>query len=377
MKIRIENKYCLKKSISLWMLIGLLITALPSISLIAEDQTGSENVDYCSSCHEELDILPANLHMEDIHLQTGLSCAGCHGGDPSQEDVEMAKRKGTGFRGVPDKKDVPEFCGKCHADISFMRTYQPRIPTDQVDQYYTSVHGKNLKKGDRKVAVCTNCHTSHAILSAKDTRSSVHPLNVPATCNKCHGDVTYMEEYGIPTDQYESFASSVHGVALLENQDTGAPACNDCHGNHGAMPPGISSIAHVCGLCHVNNMQYFSNSKMGKAFEEQDLHACEECHGNHEVIKTSDDMVGIGEKSVCINCHGAGDAGFQVAEKLHTEIISLVTTYNMADDTLNYIRRIGMDDVEIVFLLQEAKQSLIKGRTVCTHIRSGESWNNN
>ena len=364
MSIRIIISVDLKRVFFYGVLAILLSPLCLSVGLLAEEKDGADGVDYCRTCHQELEVLPSDFHQEDIHLQRGLSCAGCHGGDPSQEDMDMAKRKSTGFRGVPARKDIPDFCGRCHSDIKLMRAFQPRIPTDQVDQYYTSLHGQKFKKGDSRVATCISCHTGHAILSAKDTRSSVHPLKVPATCDHCHGDADYMKPYGIPTDQYEAYAASVHGVALLENQDTGSPACNDCHGNHGAMPPGITSIAHVCGLCHVNNMQYFSKSKMGRIFEEQELHACEECHGNHRVLKTSDDMVGTGEKSVCLECHAEGDAGFQVAAQLHAELDSLVNAYAHAEDRLAHVQRIGMDDVEIGFSLQNAKQSLIKARTL-------------
>ena len=62
-----------------------------------------------------------------------------------------------------------------------------------------------------------------------------------------------MKEYGIPTDQYEKYSKSVHGVALLQKHDLGAPACNKCHGNHGATPPGVESISKVCGTCHALN----------------------------------------------------------------------------------------------------------------------------
>ena len=60
-----------------------------------------------------------------------------------------------GFIGVPKKKDIPKFCGKCHSNIDFMRVYQPRIATDQVSQYYTSLHGKKLLLGDENVADCS------------------------------------------------------------------------------------------------------------------------------------------------------------------------------------------------------------------------------
>lgn len=320
--------------------------------------------DNCLTCHKEEEVLPEGFHMNDIHMQAGISCSGCHGGDVTSDDMDEAMSPVKGFVGVPEKDEIPQFCGKCHSNIEYMREFQPRIPTDQVDQYYTSIHGQRLKKGDSKVADCTSCHTSHGILPAKDSRSSIYPLNVPNTCNHCHGDADHMKQYNIPTNQFIQYAESVHGKALLENQDTGAPACNDCHGNHGAMPPGISSITHVCGTCHVNNMQYFSTSRMASAFEEEELHACEECHGNHGIHKTSDEMVGTGEESICLDCHDEGDNGYEVAADIHQQLSQMTAAYDSAEIKRTEIQRIGMDDVDIGFLMQEGHQSLIQARTL-------------
>jgi len=321
-------------------------------------------VDHCVQCHTEDDNLPDDHLDADVHLQPGLSCAGCHGGDPTSDDPDQAMSKAAGFRGVPDKKDIPDFCGRCHSDIEFMRRYQPRIPTDQEDQYFTSVHGHRLKQGDRKVADCTSCHTAHGILPASDTRSTVYAVNVPGTCGKCHGNADYMKGYGIPTDQLEKFKTSVHGVALLDNQDTGAPACNDCHGNHGATPPGFKSIRQVCGHCHVNNMKFFTESRMGQAFVEEGYHGCEECHGNHGIHKTSDNMVGTQEGAVCLDCHSDGDKGFETAGKIHASLAELDSLYAHATMKQKEVQRIGMDDVDIAFMLQDAHQSLIQSRTL-------------
>ncbi|MEE9168754.1 MAG: cytochrome c3 family protein [bacterium] len=349
-------------------LIAFLILAISSPLtprlIFAQEQSLSAENNQCLVCHLDVEYLPDDYLEDNIHLKTGLTCASCHGGDSTSDDEEVAKAPEAGFVGVPSKEAIPQFCGKCHSDIVFMRQYQPRIVTDQVDQFYTSVHGIRLREGDEKVADCTSCHTAHGILSARDTRSSVHALNVPQTCNKCHGDSEYMGEYGIRTDQLEDFAQSVHGIALLENQDTGSPACNDCHGNHGAMPPGVTSISHVCGTCHSNNMQYFSTSKMAREFEELELHACEECHGNHAVKKTFDDMVGVGESSVCMDCHDTGDEGYKSAEGIHDALREMVAAYDTAEVRRKEVQRIGMEDEEIGFLLQEANQSLIQARTL-------------
>ncbi len=342
----------------------IFLVALMNQHLYTQDVLVKISDDQCINCHIESEVLPEDYNLKDIHLQSGLSCSGCHGGDASKEDMDDAMSKKAGYRGVPDKKDIPGFCGRCHSEIEFMRKYKPQSPTDQVTQYYTSIHGQKLKGGDKKVADCVSCHSAHSIFAVDDSRSWVYALNVPATCNKCHGNAEYMKEYKIPVNQYSDFASGVHGKALLENQDTGAPSCNDCHGNHGAMPPGISSISHVCGLCHVNNMQYFSSSKMATEFDNLQLHACEECHGNHKIEKTSDAMSGVGAESVCVNCHTKGDAGYISAQKIHEHLTHTTSAYDSAETKMREVQKIGMDDVDISFLLQEAHQSLIEARTL-------------
>lgn len=342
-----------------------ILFAFVVVGVNAQQEIQLPETDQCAICHKELEILPEDFSEYDAHLTAGLSCSGCHGGNPNSEDMEVAMSEEEGFVGVPSKKEIPKFCGKCHSDINIMREFRPRISTDQVEQYYTSVHGIKLKKGDKKVADCTSCHTAHSILPANDSRSTVYPLNVPETCKHCHSDSTYMKEYHIPTDQYKLYAESVHGKLLLEQNDTGAPACNDCHGNHGAMPPGLSSISHVCGTCHVNNMQYFSKTRMAREFEKLEIHACEACHGNHHVLDATDDMVGIGEKAVCIKCHEyEGEEGYQAAEKIHSQLQRIVAVYDSAQSLQNRVQHIGMDDVDINYMLQESHQSLIQARTL-------------
>jgi len=338
---------------------------LPSLVLFSQQ---TENVDLtndeCYKCHVENELLPDGFSELDIHLQEQVSCAGCHGGDPTKSDEEESMSPSKGFVGSPEIKDIPKLCGKCHSNIEIMRIYQPRIATDQVAQYYTSTHGKKLKTGDENVATCTSCHTSHSILPAKDTRSSVYAINIPNTCNNCHGNSNLMEEYGLVSNQFELFAESVHGNALLENHDVGAPSCNDCHGNHGAMPPGVESVSLVCGTCHVNNMNYFSQSTMAVAFEEMDFHGCEQCHGHHEVAKTSDDMVGTGENSICNDCHDTGETGYEASSIISNHISELVSLYDSATIKSSEVKIKGMNDIEIEYKLKDAKQSLIQTRTL-------------
>jgi len=234
----------IKSSIA-FLLAGFLIIAFGD-TVLAKDE--------CLNCHQELEDelqIPALKIKNDIHFQKGLTCADCHGGDPTSDDPDISMSRAKGFRGVPSHQTVPQFCARCHSDANFMKTYNPRLPVDQYQKYKTSIHGKKIVKGDEKVANCVSCHSVHEIMPANNPKSSIYPINLPQTCAKCHADEEYMKEYGIPTDQFSKFSVSVHGKALLEKKDIGAPACNDCHGNHGATPPGIGSISNVCEQCHV------------------------------------------------------------------------------------------------------------------------------
>ncbi len=346
-----------------------LIIILFFSALIFAVQNEEENkehivVNTCLTCHQEEDSMPENFHEEDIHMQEDLSCAGCHGGDPTTEDEDESMSEEKGFVGVPTKAEIPNFCGKCHSDFTFMRKYQTRIATDQVSQFYTSPHGKGLKKGDKNVADCISCHTSHNIFSAKDPRSTVYPLNVPRTCNNCHGKKLLMMNYNLKTDQFKKYSESVHGNALLNKNDIGAPACNDCHGNHGMNAPEAISVSHVCGACHLHNMEYFTESKMGHAFKENDFHGCEQCHGHHAVQKTNDDMVGIDEISTCVNCHEKGEKGYAAADTIRTYLGNLVAKYDSVKTRLEEVQAQGMNDIEISYLLKEIKHNIVKARTL-------------
>lgn len=347
-------------------LIGLLLVLGPVVAFAQHDLEDVEipDGDECAFCHVDLEEVPDDFAPYDIHFKEGLSCAGCHGGDVSSDDEDMAMSEAAGFIGVPDPEDIPALCGKCHSDLAFMRTFQPTIRTDQEAQFETSGHGMALADGDLKVATCVSCHTAHSILPASDTRSHVHALNVPETCDRCHGDDDHMAGYGLEKDVFTKFAASVHGVALLDDGDVGAPACNDCHGNHGALPPEVSSLSQVCGTCHLNNQELFDASAMATAFEEDELHACMECHLHHDIETATDDMVGIGDESICMDCHSEGDDGYAVADSVHRQLVKLVAISDSAATLKASVARIGMDDVDIEYLLLDAHQSLIESRTL-------------
>ncbi len=342
---------------------------LISAPLLAQGES-QKQPNSCISCHLEVGeemALPVQGMENDVHAQNGLSCQDCHGGDPTagfDGDMDAAMDPAKGYIGKPARQEIPQFCARCHSNPEFMRRFNPRVSTDQLDRYKTSIHGKRLADGDTKVATCTDCHGVHGIREVSDPRSPVYPTNLPETCGRCHSDAAYMEAYGIPTDQVELYKQSVHGKTLLEKGDEAAPACNDCHGNHGAAPPGLPSISYVCGQCHLNNSELFWQSPHNAAFKENDLPECETCHGNHDIQRATDEMLGTGESSICTDCHEEDSKGYQVAADIRADLDSLKWKIALADSIVKKAMRAGMEVSEAQFKINDAKENLIKSRTL-------------
>jgi cytochrome c3-like protein len=322
--------------------------------------------DSCITCHSALEgaqAAPVEGMRQDVHAAHGLSCADCHGGDPSDDDM-TAMDEAKGFRGKPAPRDIPGFCGRCHADVTYMRTRNPALPTDQLALYATSVHGQRLAGGDTKVATCVSCHGVHGILPPANTASPVYPTNVARTCAHCHADKAYMAGYDIPTDQFAQYQKSVHAELLFARHDLSAPTCNDCHGNHGAYPPGASSVAGVCGQCHAINRDLFLASPHKAAFDRLGLPECVACHSNHAIQRTSDDLLGVGPVAVCITCHAAGSAGYRAAAAMGTGVAELAQRIDTARDRLETVAREGVEMSDARFELQAAHEALVQSRNL-------------
>lgn len=280
----------------------------------------------CVSCHADAERSGAaslrivELHREGVHAEVGLACHDCHGGNPDPvlaADAEAAMDASFElgpFLGSPERREVPGFCGRCHSDPVTMRRFDPGARVDQERQYWTSHHGLALEQGDTRVATCIDCHGAHDIQRSDDPDSPVYPTRVAETCASCHAQPTTMQGYlardggPLPVDQYVLWSGSVHAAALLEREDLSAPTCNDCHGNHGASPPEVDSVAQVCGRCHGREAQLLRNSRKSEGFARHNAfladageEGCAACHAEPEPQAALRGIHSLGE---CAACHG-------------------------------------------------------------------------
>ncbi len=269
---------------------SMVIVGASSVSFAQESKVS------CQTCHtKQGGELGTSVHHS-------LACQECHSGEDAfmmakndlakflsrSADSQLIFDHGKSFLGKPSRKEVPERCGTCHADVARMNPYG--LHTDQLARYWTSGHGKALRdEGNEKVAVCIDCHGSHNIKTGHDPESKTYPLNVPDTCSSCHADKDLMAEAGLPVEVVSEYRDSVHGKLLYEQGDTGAPTCATCHGNHSAIPPGFSTIGAVCGQCHQHESSMFATS----------IHATLDGHKG------------------CVQCHGGGaDRHFHHIERI-------------------------------------------------------------
>jgi cytochrome b subunit of formate dehydrogenase len=160
---------------------------------------------------------------KDDKTRVYATCNDCH--DVHSFDVAPA---GT-TRRAEARMDIPKACGAaCHED--------------QLEEYTNSVHGKQLlEKQNVKAAVCSDCHTTHAVANTSATPTK---LAITASCGNCH------------QENYESYKETYHGkIMTLGYANTGK--CFDCHGSHGIAPvDDPESKVHMenrlktCRQCH-------------------------------------------------------------------------------------------------------------------------------
>jgi cytochrome b subunit of formate dehydrogenase len=274
---------------------------------------GLDPVD-CGNCHAEVVAEQAvSVHGPDgVRLSTGMelpSCSSCHGdthtmmaaSDPSSPMNE-------GRQG--------EVCGTCHGSgqpaPAGVRTIRP------IEAYTASVHAAEVTRGNHG-ASCSDCHTAHSPLRATNPESSIHRLNVPATCGACHTGIS------------AQFQDSIHGLAAA-NGVLDSPVCTDCHGEHRILgvraegsPVSATNIPiRVCGPCHSDvslNEKYGLAEDQVPSYEDsfhglaarggsQQVANCASCHGVHNILPSTDVASYIHPDNLaktCGQCHvGAG-----------------------------------------------------------------------
>ncbi len=207
----------------------------------------SEIPEMCGRCHSD----PAYMHAYDPNIavdQAAQYWTSVHGQKLRAGDEKVAEcascHQAHGVLAVKDPRSpvyatkIPETCGTCHGDPEYMRAYG--IPTTQLEEYRTSVHGQALfVEGDLGAPTCNSCHGNHgAAPPGVDSVSRV--------CGTCHAI------------QRDLFAASPHQEAF---QSLELPECETCHGNHATTRTSDAMVGtaegSLCLDCHAEGEDAF------------------------------------------------------------------------------------------------------------------------
>lgn len=209
-----------------------------------------------------------------------------------------------------------ELCKRCHFD-NYTKTLD-------------GAHYKLLSEGNLKAPLCTDCHGAHDVAPPSQPRSKISQ-----TCSQCHQEVN------------KSYASSVHGKALIEENNYDVPVCTDCHLSHTIEDPRTASFrlrsVELCSNCHSNTplMKKYGISTNVVQTYLQDFHGrtvaleaegnknvwvkeavCTDCHGVHDIQKAASansPVIKANLVGTCQGCHPNATTNFPSAWLSHYE----------------------------------------------------------
>jgi cytochrome b subunit of formate dehydrogenase len=208
----------------------------------------------CVACHTDItdNAATANAHQKNTAQPLKkVDCAGCHQDlwDKAQKEGKTADKPRLGvvaqnidlykksFHARPntdDKTKPNASCDNCHDTHSFnvpaansperaawrlgiSANCGENCHTDQLEAYTESIHGKEvMEKHNPKSAVCTDCHSSHAV---SNTSGDPFKVAISAQCGTCH------------EANFASYKATYHGqISTLGYAYTAK--CYNCHGSH-------------------------------------------------------------------------------------------------------------------------------------------------
>ena len=299
------------------------------------------NESSCLSCHSSSALTAPAVEP---------SCIGCH----SQPELSIKITSGETLslfvdRAVFDASIHGDklLCTDCHSSVTTFPHPAREIPTLReysITQYemckkchfdnYTktldSVHYDKLTQGDTGTPLCTDCHGVHNITLPSQPRS-----RISLTCSECHQKI------------YDMYAGSVHGKALISENNYDVPVCTDCHLSHTIEDPRTAGFriksVDLCISCHSNEklmQKYGISTEVAKSYLE-DFHGasvallareskdvwpeeavCTDCHGVHDIMKPDDlnsSVIKANLVNTCRSCHPDAGTNFPGAWLSHYE----------------------------------------------------------
>jgi len=273
-----------------------------------------ETEKYCLSCHGEAGnakemTLPSGETLSltitesalqnSIHSSAGIECEACH------RDITTYPHPPQQYATKREfERAYYLACQNCHS-VNYEKTQD-------------SIHAQMAASGHPEAPVCTDCHGAHDVQPPDQPRSLISE-----TCSQCHAPIV------------EAYKQSIHGAALMGEDNPDVPVCTDCHGVHNIQDPRTEQFRiqtpEMCAGCHADPELM---AKYGLPANVYDIYklswhgvdvsvykarwptiwhnsaVCTDCHGVHDIRKTDDPASKVNPQNLlvtCQECHpGAG-----------------------------------------------------------------------
>ncbi len=152
------------------------------------EMTAKLSGESCKQCHEDVfETYKESAHGAALFRKKNLDvplCSDCH------KSHAIKDPKASEFR-----NHVPQTCGACHANKELMDKYG--LKSNVLETYLNDYHGvtsyfyiKEGKENTPVIAVCTDCHGIHDIMTARGDNSAVVKEKLVKRCQSCHPDAT-------------------------------------------------------------------------------------------------------------------------------------------------------------------------------------------
>ena len=249
------------------------------------------NAPNCLTCHREavVAVAPAKLTLAQKLAQTK-QCESCHVG---KENVAGHALRGVKFVGSFDQSvhgaallagnAAAANCVDCHGAHEMNRAMTASAKVNKLhiaatcatchekiaQEFNDSVHASALRKGNLDSAACTDCHGEHDIRKHTDPTSPISTKNVAQqVCANCHASLKLTQKYGLPSQSFQTFSDSFHGLAV-RGGSVEVVNCASCHNSHAIKSqkdPASSihptNLAQTCGQCHPGANTRFAVGKV-------------------------------------------------------------------------------------------------------------------
>lgn len=295
------------------------------VSPASANRPPQETEKYCLSCHGDPNLsttLPSGEKLSlyvsqdvishSVHSPLGIECEACHTEITTYPHPELTYQT---------KRELSrayyQACQKCHPN--------------NYEKTMDSMHAKAAQNGNLAAPVCTDCHGAHDVRPPDEPRALVSE-----TCSKCHSDIA------------EVYKQSIHGSALIAEDNPDVPVCTDCHGVHNIQDPRTVQFRiespELCAGCHANNelmAKYGLSADVYSIYKTSwhgvdvsvykarwttiwhDSAVCTDCHGIHDIRKTDDPASKVNPQNLlttCKQCHPTVGPNWTDAWTGHNEI---------------------------------------------------------